>query len=221
VASSSPAGRPIYGIGAVSRMLDLPVATIRNWEDRYGAVQPERSPGGQRLYSRDDVDRLRFVRDEVAAGASPADAHRLLMDRLTGDLPLSEPDPGAPGLLVAERDPFAAELVEYFLRTEGLAVQVATTGEEALAAFASTSPALTIVELLLDGGEGLAVCRELKARGAGAILATSGLRIQDAALAAGADAFLAKPFDSLALVSAVKDLLARSAMLRSLGGVLS
>jgi CheY-like chemotaxis protein len=204
-------------------MLDLPAATIRNWEDRYGMVRPERSPGGHRLYSRDDVDRLRFVRDEVAGGASPAEAHRLLADRLAADRPLTEPDPGAPALLVlvAERDPHAAELVEYLLRTEGIAVQVVTTAEAALAAFAATTPALTIVELLLDGGEGLALCRELEARGAGAILATSALRIQDEALAAGADAFLLKPFGSLDLVAAVKDLLSRSATLRPLGGVLS
>jgi CheY-like chemotaxis protein len=221
--SPSPVGRPIYGIGAVSRMLGLPAATIRNWEDRYGVVAPARSPGGQRLYSRDDVDRLRLVRDEVAAGASPAAAHRVLADRLATDRPLLEPDPGAPGLLalVAARDPYSADLVEHLLRTEGIAVEVVTTGEAALAAFAATAPALVIVELLLDGGQGLAVCSELKARGAAAILAISALRIPDEALAAGADAFLLKPFDSLALVSAVKDLLSRSAMLRAVGGVLS
>jgi CheY-like chemotaxis protein len=204
-------------------MLDLPAATIRNWEDRYGVVQPERSSGRQRLYSRDDVDRLRFVRDEVSGGASPAEAHRLLADHLAADRPLSEPDPGAPALLVllAERDPHAAELVEFFLRTEGIAVEVVTTGEEALAVFASTAPAVTIVELLLDGGEGLALCRELEARGANAVLATSALRIEDEALAAGADAFLLKPFNPLALVSAVNDLLSRSAMLGAPGGVLS
>ena len=69
--SSSPASRPIYGIGAGSRMLDLSAPTIRNWEDRYGVVQPDRSAGGQRLYSRDDVERLRFVRDEVGEEPAP------------------------------------------------------------------------------------------------------------------------------------------------------
>ena len=49
-------GRGVYSIGAVARMLDLPVATIRNWEERYGAVVPERSAGGQRLYSHAQVD---------------------------------------------------------------------------------------------------------------------------------------------------------------------
>jgi CheY-like chemotaxis protein len=196
-------------------MLDLAATTIRNWEERYRAVLPARSPGGQRLYSRDDVDRLRFVRDEISGGASPADAHRLLAEHLAGGAALAEPDTDAPGLLilVAERDQYAAGLVEYFLRTEGLSVEIVTNAEDARTAFATIAPALTIVELLLDGGEGLDVCRDLKEHGAGAILATSALRLEDEALAAGADAFLAKPFESLALVSAVKDLLARSAML--------
>jgi CheY-like chemotaxis protein len=212
----SSGDRPIYGIGAVSRMLGVPATTIRNWEERYAHVQPARSAGGQRLYSRDEVEHLRFLRDAVEAGASPADAHRLLGERLDEGGPLSEPDTDAPGVLVllAERDPYAAELAEYLLRTEGFAVEVAATREEVLAAFDARSPALVIVELLLAGGEGLELCRELKRHGA-TVVATSPLRIQDSVLDAGVDAFLTKPFDSLQLVSAVKDLLSRSAMLRT------
>src|SRR5258707_8842559 len=109
--------RPIYGIGAVARMLELSATTIRNWEDRYGGLHPVRSEGGPRLYSREDLERLRFVRDEVAAGASPGDAHRLLAERAAaGSAVTFLPDADAPQLLilVAERDPYAAELVEYF-----------------------------------------------------------------------------------------------------------
>ena len=53
-------GRGLYSIGAVARMLSVPVATIRNWEDRYATVVPQRSAGGQRLYSTDEVEQLRF-----------------------------------------------------------------------------------------------------------------------------------------------------------------
>jgi DNA-binding response OmpR family regulator len=120
---------------------------------------------------------------------------------------------------VAERDPHAADLLEHVLRGEGIAVEVATTGEAALAAFGARTPALTIVEALLDGGQGLAVCSELKARGASAVLAISGLRVADEAIAAGADAFLLKPFGALALVGAVNDLLSRRAAARELDRV--
>jgi DNA-binding transcriptional MerR regulator len=75
-------GRPLFSIGAVARMLDLSAATIRTWETRYGNVVPQRSEGGQRLYSRDQVDQLRFVKDEVTSGRRPAEAHRLLTERL-------------------------------------------------------------------------------------------------------------------------------------------
>lgn len=75
-------GRPLFSIGAVARMLDLSAATIRTWETRYGNVVPQRSQGGQRLYSREQVDQLRFVKDEVASGRRPAEAHRLLHERL-------------------------------------------------------------------------------------------------------------------------------------------
>jgi DNA-binding transcriptional MerR regulator len=33
---------------------------------------------GQRLYSRDQVDQLSFIRNEIEHGLQPADAHRLL-----------------------------------------------------------------------------------------------------------------------------------------------
>jgi DNA-binding transcriptional MerR regulator len=219
----SPGTRPIYGIGAVARMLDVASATIRNWEDRYGVVRPQRSSGGQRLYSRDDLEQLRFIRDEVERGATPSDAHRLLEERMavTGGGPTMEPPADAPELLIllAERDPYAGDLAEYLLRTEGFAVEVVATPDDAVEAFAAKAPALVIVELLLGGGQGVELCRELKRRGAGAVIATSALQLGDEALAADADAFLAKPFDSLLLISTVKDLLTRSALLGSANAV--
>lgn len=78
--------RPLFGIGAVARALALPAATLRTWEARYGLVVPRRSSGGQRLYSREQVEQLRFVRDEVAGGSRPAQAHRLLAERARASL---------------------------------------------------------------------------------------------------------------------------------------
>ncbi len=72
----------IYSIGAVERMLDVPAATIRNWEERYGLVKPERSNGGHRLYTRGQVEQLRFVKEGLDRGLQPAEAHRLLGEQL-------------------------------------------------------------------------------------------------------------------------------------------
>ena len=125
---------PVYSIGAVARMLDIPPATLRTWEERYGQPVPERSPGGHRLYSRDQVDQLRFVKVQLAQGISPADAHRLLAERLdTGWLSFGAPETTTTRLLIllAERDPHAADLSEYFLRTEGYEVAAALDAADA------------------------------------------------------------------------------------------
>jgi hypothetical protein len=50
------------------------------------------------------------------------------------------------------------------------------------------------------------------------VLAVSSLDHEDAALRAGADAFLTKPLDPLQFVGTIKDLLGESAMLRSMTG---
>src|SRR4249919_4288946 len=71
----------IYSIGAVARMLGVPAQTLRAWEERYQQIVPARSGGGQRLYSRDQVDQLSFIRNQIEQGLQPADAHRLLAEQ--------------------------------------------------------------------------------------------------------------------------------------------
>jgi CheY-like chemotaxis protein len=207
--------RGVYSIGAVARMLDIAVATIRNWEERYGTIVPERSPGGHRLYSRDQMEQLRFVAAEVARGLSAADAHRLLGEQREGGHPLrSDGRSGGTRLLVllAERDPVAADLAEFFLRTEGYDVHLASAVGDAEEQWLESRPQLAIVELMISGGLGAELCRRLKQNDGGAVLAISVLQARDDALAAGADAFLQKPLDPLELVSTVKDLLGASAL---------
>ena len=197
-------------------MLGIPTATIRNWEERYGTIVPERSPGGHRLYSRDQMGQLRFVAAEVSRGLSAADAHRLLADQSEGGQPLAtDGRNGRPRLLVllAERDPVAADLAEFFLRTEGYEVHLALAVGDAEEKWLESSPQLAIVELMISGGRGADLCRRLKQEDdAGAVLAISVLQARDEALAAGADAFLQKPLDPLEFVSTVKDLLGASAL---------
>jgi len=195
-------------------MLEIPVATIRNWEERYTVISPERSRGGHRLYSRDQVEQLRFIAAKVSRGLSAADAHRLLAERSERGQPLgNDPRPGTRLLvLVAERDPVAADLQQFFLRTEGYEVSLAFAVDEAEEQWLESRPQLAIVELMISGGLGADLCQRLKQHDAGAVLAISVLEARDEALAAGADAFLQKPVDPLELVSTVKDLLGASAL---------
>ena len=203
----------MYSIGAVARMLDIPAATIRNWEERYASVVPERSPGGHRLYSRDHVEQLRFIAAGMARGLSAADAHRLLADHAEGDGPAMPggPDPARLLVLLAERDPVAADLTQFFLRTEGYDVQRALTVDDAERQWLESRPRLTIIELMISGGRGAELCRRLKQHAAGAVLAVSALGGRGEALAAGADAFLQKPLDPLELAATVKGLLGAAA----------
>jgi DNA-binding transcriptional MerR regulator len=209
---------PVYSIGAVERMLGIAPATVRNWEERYGLVKPERSPGGHRLYNRMQVEQLRFLKERVDEGLQPAEAHRLLGERLErgGDFrSADEREPSARLLiLLAERDPYAAEFEEFFLQTEGYDVALALDADDAARQFEQRLPQLAVVELLISGGTGAELCRRLKEGGVPACLAISTLEARDEALGAGADAFLQKPLDPLQLVSTVKDLLGESAFLQ-------
>jgi CheY-like chemotaxis protein len=197
-------------------MLRVPAATIRNWEERYATIVPERSPGGHRLYSRDQVEQLRFIATEVGHGLSAADAHRLLSDQGPGGRRPESDDPSDRTrllVLLAERDPAGAELVQFFLRTEGYEVKLALAVDEAEEQWLENRPDVAIVDLMISGGMGTELCRRLKQHEAGAVLAISALEARDEALAAGADAFLQKPIDPLELVSTVKDLVGASALI--------
>lgn len=61
---------PRHPIRVVARRTGLTPATIRAWERRYGAVDPARSDGGQRLYSDRDLERLDVLRRLTEMGRS-------------------------------------------------------------------------------------------------------------------------------------------------------
>src|SRR5690606_25167605 len=52
---------PLYVISVASRLLQLHPQTLRKYE-REGFVEPSRTPGNLRLYSAEDIDRLRQVK---------------------------------------------------------------------------------------------------------------------------------------------------------------
>lgn len=211
--------QPIYSIGAVARMLDIPTSTLRAWEDRYSLITPTRSGGAQRLYSRSQVERLRFIKAQIELGASAADAHRLLSEEMRGGrLPADPVERHAehrPLVLIAERDGYAADLAEYFLRTEGFEVAIALDATQAKLHFEERSPDVVIIDLLISGGAGFRMLAEFAAKQTAHILAVSAIDSADEASRSGAAAFMRKPLDPLVLVSTVRDLLGTSALVRS------
>ena len=71
---NSPADRPLLRIGELSRRLGVSDHVLRAWENRYGLLQPVRSPGGFRLYSEADEARVRQMQAYLADGLSAAEA---------------------------------------------------------------------------------------------------------------------------------------------------
>ncbi|MFM7011462.1 MAG: MerR family transcriptional regulator [Betaproteobacteria bacterium] len=58
----------VHRIGAVSSLSGVPVPTLRVWEARYGALNPCKSAGSQRLYNDEDVLRASLLRQLTANG---------------------------------------------------------------------------------------------------------------------------------------------------------
>ena len=73
---------PRFPMRIVMSRSGLSADLLRAWERRYGAVRPQRSAGGQRLYSEDDVARLTLLRRATLAGHSIAEIARLDMSAL-------------------------------------------------------------------------------------------------------------------------------------------
>lgn len=59
---------PVYRSGVAARLAGLSVETLRVWERRYGLSDTERSAHGQRLYTAEQVSRLRLLKQLVDQG---------------------------------------------------------------------------------------------------------------------------------------------------------
>lgn len=69
----------MYSIKQVVEMLDIPSVTLRAWESRYQAVIPERTESGYRLYSQENIEDLRYLKEQTEKqGISISHAVRLL-----------------------------------------------------------------------------------------------------------------------------------------------
>jgi len=117
-------------------------------------------------------------------------------------------------VLVVDDEPQFLRALATNLRGAGYEVQTAATAAEALQAAALNPPDAVILDLLLPDGTGTGVCRELRAWSDAPIVLVSAVGDEDekiAALDAGADDYVTKPF-------AIGELLARlRAVLRRAG----
>jgi DNA-binding transcriptional MerR regulator len=79
-------------IGELAKRTGVSPELLRAWEQRYGLLQPTRTPGGFRLYSTADEARVQRMQSLVSGGLAAAQAARLV---LRGGEPEPRPDAGS------------------------------------------------------------------------------------------------------------------------------
>jgi DNA-binding response OmpR family regulator len=116
-------------------------------------------------------------------------------------------------VLVVEDESSIASFVALYLKNAGYAVRTAATGNEALAQFQASTPALIVLDLMLPDIDGIEVCRRIRKSSDVPILMLTA-RDEDVdkiiGLEVGADDYLTKPFNPRELVARVKSILRRA-----------
>jgi two-component system response regulator BaeR len=116
-------------------------------------------------------------------------------------------------IYIVEDEPELAELVADYARANGHAPTVFADGAEALAAIRARAPALVVLDLMLLGLDGLAVCRAVRAFSAVPIVMVTA-RVEEIdrllGLEAGADDYVCKPFSPRELMARIKAILRRT-----------
>jgi two-component system OmpR family response regulator len=118
-------------------------------------------------------------------------------------------------VLVVEDETKLAGLLRQGLRREGMSVDVASTGEEAVIRATATDYDLILLDVMLPGQNGFEVCRRLRASEVWSptLMLTALDEIDDRVrgLDSGADDYLAKPFSFQELLARMRALIRRGA----------
>ena len=118
-------------------------------------------------------------------------------------------------ILVVEDDDDIMELIRFNCEREGLVTAAARSAEEALRLVEHSTPALIVVDLMLPGMDGLALCQVLKSnvltRRVPIVMVTAKGEETDiiAGLEQGAEDYVTKPFSPRVLIARIKAVLRR------------
>jgi DNA-binding response OmpR family regulator len=117
-------------------------------------------------------------------------------------------------VLVVDDERKMADLLRRGLGEAGFAVELAGSGEAALAMARESRFEAIVLDVLLPGIDGIETCRRLRGGGVDVpvvlLSARGGVHDRGAGIAAGADAYLLKPFSLDELVERVRDLVGDS-----------
>ena len=109
-----------------------------------------------------------------------------------------------PKVLVVDDDAQLRELMQWALLDEGIAVETAADGPEALERIAQAPPRLVVLDMTLPGIDGFGVAAQLRERGIPILMITADGSAARKAEQIGAYRFLRKPFDMRELVEGVR-----------------
>ena len=119
-------------------------------------------------------------------------------------------------ILIVEDEVKMAGLLRRGLLEEGHAIDVATTGGEALVRAGATEYDAIVLDVMLPGGDGFQVCRQLRRQGVWSpvLMLTARDAVEDrvAGLDTGADDYLTKPFSFAELLARLRALARRGAV---------
>src|SRR5262249_36061935 len=116
-------------------------------------------------------------------------------------------------ILVVDDDPNIRQLLGDYLRSMGYQATTATGGAQMQQVIKTSQVDLVVLDLMLDGEDGLELTRELRREHGMPIVilsARGGLLDRILGLEMGADDYLPKPFDPRELVAKIKSVLRRS-----------
>lgn len=82
-------------IGELSRRAGVSPELLRAWERRYELIRPTRSPGGLRLYSLEDLEKVRLMSRHIADGVAAREAAALASRATPRGEAGAAPDEGA------------------------------------------------------------------------------------------------------------------------------
>jgi DNA-binding response OmpR family regulator len=116
-------------------------------------------------------------------------------------------------VLVVDDEPNIVMSLRFLMEREGFEVEVAATGEAAVAALGRAAADLVLLDVMIPELDGFEVCQRIRANPAWAatkvvMLTAKGREVErDKGLALGADAYVTKPFSTRELVARVKQML--------------
>jgi two-component system, OmpR family, response regulator BaeR len=116
-------------------------------------------------------------------------------------------------ILIVEDEHKIAELLKEYLEKAGYRAAIAGRGDQAVAQVRKSQPDLVLLDLMLPGMDGMAVCREVrKFSSVPIIMATAKVEEIDRLLGLelGADDYICKPFSPREVVARVKAVLRRT-----------